>query len=52
VVDWLRRPKPTARTVRIHLPKSASTAYIASVVNNRKEVIQCLIVNRRGRRHP
>jgi len=34
------------------LPKSADSTYIAAVVNNRKEVIQCLIVNRRGRRHP
>jgi len=25
--------------------------YIAAVANNRKEVIQCLIVYRRGRRH-
>jgi hypothetical protein len=34
------------------LPESPCVAYIAAIVrNNRKEVIQCLIVYRRGRRH-
>jgi hypothetical protein len=31
--------------------ESLRMPYIAAIVNNRKEVIQCLIVYRRGRRH-
>jgi hypothetical protein len=31
--------------------ESRRMPYIAPIVNNRKEVIQCLIVYRRGRRH-
>ena len=31
--------------------ESPRMPYIAAIVNNRKEVIQCLIVYRRGRRH-
>ncbi len=34
-----------------HIFRIAETAYIGALVNNRKEVIQCLIVYRRGRRH-
>ena len=30
----------------------AGPGILVTVVNNRKEVIQCLIVYRRGRRHP
>src|SRR5207244_12126019 len=30
---------------------AADPAILVTFVNNRKEVIQCLIVNRRGRRH-
>ncbi len=32
--------------------ESLKRLYIAPTINNRKEVIQCLIVYRRGRRHP
>ena len=31
--------------------ESRKPLYIGAIVNNRKEVIQCLIVYRRGRRH-
>jgi len=31
--------------------KSVALAYTVPTINNRKEVIQCLIVYRRGRRH-
>ena len=44
---WLQRV--TARTNTSS--ESRKWLYIAAVVNNRKEVIQCLIVYRRGRRH-
>src|SRR5262249_35813452 len=39
-----------ARSHGIGLTESAATDYIGGVVNNRKEVIQCLIVSRPGRR--
>src|SRR5262249_32655714 len=42
---------PAAVCLGFDLPESGPTPYIALVVNNRKEVIQCLIVYRRGRRH-
>jgi hypothetical protein len=34
------------------LPNRICRAILVSFINNRKEVIQCLIVYRRGRRHP
>jgi hypothetical protein len=36
----------------LQLCNSMEIPYIALVVNNRKEVIQCLIVFRRGHRRP
>ena len=34
------------------LPNRREGVILGAFVNNRKEVIQCLIVYRRGRRHP
>jgi hypothetical protein len=37
---------------QVALPNRGEGVILEAFVNNRKEVIQCLIVYRRGRRHP
>jgi hypothetical protein len=46
------RDVPADCTRKFHAFESKAPCYRTFVVNNRKEVIQCLIVYRRGRRHP